>query len=425
MKNNRSKFTLLFSIALLLLSCGSSTNVASFVKNLKRIDGISHVQVFPNLNFTLPLALVQEPDNNNKWYIVEKNGRIFYFANKNNVKEKFLFVDISDSRVDASFEGGLLGMAFHPSYSENGFVYLSYTSSDNPDDDNATNFRSHISRYSVNKAGTKLNLDSEHVLLTINQPWENHNGGNILFGPDGYLYAGYGDGGSGGDPYENGQNINTLLATMLRIDVNVSEAEFKKGIYYKIPAENPFANSKSCETGKGCPEIFAWGLRNPWRWSFDRKTKFLWLGDVGQNAHEEIDIIKRGGNYGWRCREGKYPFKLDGCDSNNTFEEPVLDYEHMYKGNNTVGIRGASVTGGYVYRGTAIPKLQSHYVFADFVHGLLLAIDTNKNSGKPKLIADTNFAISSFAEDQNGELYFLSLYGPAGIFKIIDNQAGK
>jgi glucose/arabinose dehydrogenase len=421
MKNNRFNFTLLLSIALLLLSCGNSINVASYIKTLNKFNGVSYVQVFPKLNFTQPLALVQEPGNNDRWYVVEKDGRIFYFANKNNAHEKKLFIDISDSRVDARFEGGLLGMAFHPNYSENGFVFLSYTSGDNPGDDDATNFRSHISRFSVNKTGTKLNPDSEQILLTIDQPWDNHNGGNILFGPDSYLYAGYGDGGSWADPNDNGQNINTLLATMLRIDINVSEDEFKKGIYYKIPAKNPFSKSKGCATGNGCPEIFAWGLRNPWRWSFDRETKSLWLGDVGQNAHEEIDIIKRGGNYGWRCREGKHPYKLDGCNSGINFEEPVLDYGTMYAKNTTEGRKGASVTGGYVYRGSAIPKLQAHYVFADFVHGLLFAINTDKISPRPILISDTDFAIASFAEDQKGELYFLSLYGPAGIFKIVGN----
>jgi len=425
MKTNRPQLTLLFSIAILLLSCGNSTNVTSFVKNLNHIPGVNYVQVFPNLKFTLPLALAQEPGNNNRWYVVEKDGRIFYFANKDDVQDKFLFIDLSDSRVDASFEGGLLGIAFHPNFSKNGFVYLSYTSSDNPADDDATNFRSHISRFSVNKARTKLNLDSEHILLTINQPWENHNGGNILFGPDGFLYAGYGDGGSWADPNNNGQNTNTLLASMLRIDVNVSEAETKNGSRYKIPGENPFAGNKDCASGNGCPEIFAWGLRNPWRWSFDRKTKRLWLGDVGQGAHEEINIIKRGGNYGWRCREGKYSYKLGGCKSKNEFEEPVLDYEHMVTGDSSVGRSGASVTGGYVYRGTAIPKLQAHYVFADFVHGLLLALNTNKNSHKPILISDTGLAVSSFAEDQYGELYFLSLYGPAGIYKLIPSKTAN
>jgi len=425
MKNNRTKLTLLLSISLLLFSCGNSTNVVSFVKTLHQLNGVSYIQVFPELKFTQPLALVQEPGNNNRWYVVEKDGRIFYFENKNNTQVKSLFIDISKSRVDATFEGGLLGMAFHPKFSKNGFVFLSYTSSDNPGDDDATNFRSHISRFSVNKAGTKLDPDSEKILLTIDQPWDNHNGGNILFGPDGYLYAGYGDGGSWADPNENGQDINTLLASMLRIDVNVSEAEVKKGIYYKIPGENPFSKSKGCETGDGCPEIFAWGLRNPWRWSFDRKTKLLWLGDVGQNAHEEIDIIKRGGNYGWRCREGKHPYKEDGCPSKINFEEPILDYGTMYAKDSTEGRRGASVTGGYVYRGSAIPELRAHYVFADYVHGLLFAINTDKISHMPMLIADTDLAIASFAEDQNGEIYFLSLHSPAGIFKIVSSQEGS
>ncbi len=418
-KSNFTFVLLLTSITFLLLACNNSTNSTTFINNLEHLDNIGYIKVFPELEFNQPLALTQEPGNNDRWYVVEKDGRVFHFENNNNVKEKTLFIDISNSRVDASFEGGLLGLAFHPNFANNGFIYLSFTSSDNPSDDNAENFRSHISRFNVNKKGTQLNIASERIILTIKQPWDNHNGGNIMFGPDGYLYAGYGDGGSWADPHDNGQNTNTLLASLLRIDVNITQAEEKNGIRYKIPKDNPFSDSKDCTSGNGCPEIFAWGLRNPWRWSFDRKTDLLWLGDVGQNAHEEINIIKRGRNYGWRCREGKYPYKLDGCNSKDNFEEPILDYEHMYANNDTNGKRSASVTGGYVYRGTSIPKLEGHYVFSDFVHGLLFATNTKNITQKPILLSNTGLHISSFSEDQFGELYFLSLYGPAGIYKII------
>ncbi|MES9971493.1 MAG: PQQ-dependent sugar dehydrogenase, partial [Candidatus Thiodiazotropha sp.] len=243
---------------------------------------------YPSLPSLSPLVgLFQVPGDNSEWYAVQQTGQVVRFHNDPAVDSLQGFIDISD-RVDYGGEKGLLGMAFHPDYANNGFVYLSYTASP------ASGLESRISRFSLDGATQTLDPDSEQILLTVSQPYSNHNGGHIAFGPDGLLYIGLGDGGSGGDPQGHGQNVSTLLGSMLRIDVGTGIGS------YTIPSTNPFAS------GGGAAEIYAYGLRNPWRWSFDRQTGDLWLGDVGQNAYEEIDIIYSGGNYGWNLMEGSH-----------------------------------------------------------------------------------------------------------------------
>jgi glucose/arabinose dehydrogenase len=213
---------------------------------------------------------------------------------------------------------------------------------------------SKISRLPSLDDGLTLNAASHEVLITLGQPFSNHNGGHVVFGPDGYLYAGFGDGGSSGDPGERAQNTAILQGTVLRIDVD-------GGTPYGIPQDNPFALNPLCSNGEGlsaCPEIFAWGLRNPWRFSFDVGTGDLWLADVGQRDYEEVDIIEAGGNYGWRCREGAHDYDTTGLCPDGLID-PVLEYDHD---------EGESITGGFVYRGTAIPELLGRYVFADYVN---------------------------------------------------------
>ena len=280
-------------------------------------------------------------------------------------------------------------MAFHPDFARNGQVFLSYTGYGG-----ATNLRSRIARYTSPDGGRTLDPASEVILLTVDQPYNNHNGGNIVFGPDGDLYIGFGDGGSGGDPQGNGQNKNALLGKMLRIDVNTTQGAQR----YGIPADNPFAR------GGGRPEIYALGLRNPWRWSFDRATGELWAGDVGQTKLEEIDRIERGGNYGWNMKEGTQCYRpATGCSSAGLID-PVVEYGRT---------EGTSVTGGYVYRGSAIPSLVGAYIYGDYVSGRIWRITYDPVTGRPspQLLLDTSYNISSFGEGNDGELYVVSYGG--------------
>jgi glucose/arabinose dehydrogenase len=356
---------------------------------------------FPALSFERPLNMQQAPDNDQCWFVVEQPGRVFAFENKNSTSEKFPFIDITD-RVDDFFnEAGLLGLAFHPNYKNNGQVFLSYTG----DNGGLTSF---ISRFRSFDGGRTLDPDSEEVLLTLQQPFPNHNGGNMAFGPDGYLYIAFGDGGAGNDPNENGQNTMNLYSAMLRIDVDSATP-------YAIPGGNPFAGNALCAQGFGaadCPEIFAWGLRNPWRWSFDSETGDLWLGDVGQSALEEIDIIDVGGNYGWPFFEGtrcNTEAPVVDCDLFDMFLPPITEYPRTV---------GQAVTGGYVYRGSDIPDLTGVYVYADFSAGIVFQY-FDEGMGEPVTAQlDTELRISSFGQANDGELYVLDLPN-GGIHKII------
>lgn len=369
---------------------------------------------YPNLQFTYPVALAQAPNDDAYWFVVEKRGRVMAFPNHGDVQSAQLIsvIDLSGTRVDAlggdfSSEAGLLGIAFHPDYRDNGYVYLSFTAS------NASlGLHSVISRFTMNPQTLTLDPASESVVLTVRQPYGNHNGGNIAFDRDGYLLIGLGDGGDGGDPHNNGQNTGTLLGAMLRIDVNVSAQERLAGKTYRIPPDNPFAASASCAAG-ACPEIFAWGLRNPWRWSLDRQTGKLWAGDVGQGRYEEIDIVEAGKNYGWSCYEGNNRYSDGNAKSDaqcgNTYQPPVLDYDRS---------QGYSVTGGYVYHGAEIPALTGAYVFADFGSGRLWALFDPYGKAQNREQASTGLYISAFGESKQGELYLLS-YSDGRIKKIV------
>ena len=290
-------------------------------------------------------------------------------------------MDIRDRVSRRGSEEGLLGLALHPE--DEGHLYVYYSA--------ASPRRSVVSRLVYFRGNGEISADTELVILEVEQPYANHNGGQIAFGPDGYLYIGLGDGGAAGDPQGNGQDTSTLLGSILRIDVSNATPEQP----YAIPPDNPFAN------GGGRPEIWAYGLRNPWRFSFDRETGELWTGDVGQNEWEEIDIIERGGNYGWNTLEGNHCFNpRENCDREGKIP-PVLEY--------SLDGQPCSVIGGYVYRGEAIPWLQGAYIYGDFcsgkVHGLRYE---NGQVTEHKELADTNLRIMSFAEDNAGELYLLS-----------------
>lgn len=350
------------------------------------LHGVRLQRVFEELELSVPVFMLQAPDDNDHWYVVEKHGRILRVDS--NTKQAGLFIDLSD-RVDSGpNEAGLLGMAFHPEYATNGQVYLSYTTDD-------SSLTSIISRMKRSDDGSSLLADSEEILIKVKQPYSNHNGGHIAFGPDGYLYIGLGDGGSGGDPKGHGQNTQTLLGAMLRIDVN-------KGTPYAIPPDNPFASDAGTSEIKGRPEIYAWGLRNPWRWSFDKSTGDLWVADVGQNAWEEINLMTRPGNYGWNGKEGTHCYESSNC-KNPEFIDPVLEYDHD---------QGCSVTGGYVYRGSKIAALQGSYLYADFCSGTIWAAkQKDKGIYESSEIVSSGLNIASFGEGNDGEIYVVNLEG--------------
>ena len=350
---------------------------------------ITTTQVFASLPaFSSPVAMQQAPGDSTRWFVAEKSGLIRVFANNPSSSSASIFFDIS-AIVDPSGEGGLLGFAFHPDFPTTPEVFVSYT--------RGAPFRSHVSRFYSTDNGQTLSPLVEEILIINPQPASNHNGGDIHFGPDGLLYVGFGDGGGGGDPNENGQNTMTLHSAILRIDIDGAAP-------YEIPTGNPFGTNAPCVQGvgaAGCPEIFAWGFRNPWRFSFDSATGRLWAGDVGQNAWEEIDLVEAGDNYGWNDREGAHCFDpASGCA--DSFREPHAEYDHSL---------GSSVTGGFVYRGADVPDLVGWYVFGDFVSGRIFAFEQDAMAGViPDELLNTSLSIVSFAEDNGGELYILDYW---------------
>jgi len=341
---------------------------------------------FPNLTFSNPLDLQHAGDGSNRIFVVEQAGRIKVFPNNSSVTTTKTFLDITD-RVTSGGETGLLGLAFHPNYESNGYFYVNYTA--------PSPLRTVVSRFQVSPTNPdSADKNTEQILLTFNQPYSNHNGGCVAFGADGYLYIATGDGGSGGDPQNNAQNITNLLGKILRIDVDNPQPPLN----YGIPPTNPFVDSTNTSIRK---EIYAYGLRNPWRMSFDPVTGWLWAADVGQNTWEEIDIINNGGNYGWRCYEGNHPYNTSGC--NGTYIFPIWEYSHS---------EGISVTGGYVYRGQNVPELYGKYIYGDYgsrkVWSLLY---DGINPATNTQITTAAASITSFGVDQNNELYLVSFNG--------------
>lgn len=391
-------------LALLVAGCGSSGGDGPGVSPpppppppppvVEVVPTIALAQVFPSLTFSGLVSLQQAPGDATRWFAVEQAGTIRSFANDNDVAATLTFLDIT-GRVISGGERGLLGLAFHPDFPNTPEVFVSYTG--------APDLTSYVSRFSSVNGGQTLDPASEQVILSVPQDFANHNGGNIAFGPDGYLYIGFGDGGSGGDPLDRAQDTTNLLGTMVRIDVD-------GGSPYAIPSAdpgNPFAANAACPqgftvSGEACPEIFAWGLRNPWRFSFDRQGGALWAGDVGQNAWEEIDVIVAGGDYGWDDREGAHCFEPpSGCITDSI--DPVTEYDRSL---------GASVTGGFVYRGSAVPDLIGWYVFGDFISGRLFAVPQDSVTGtEPEVLLETGLAIAAFGESVDGELFVVNYGG--------------
>jgi glucose/arabinose dehydrogenase len=322
---------------------------------------------------TRPIKAQQNPQFPGQWFIAEQDGKIKLMTDRGQLTGVALDLTGVVTDPDDNVEGGLLGLAFHP---QDPFrVFTNYTY--------GTPLKSRIAEWHMNATGV-IEEGSEKVILEIDQPFSNHNGGEVAFGPDGYLYLGLGDGGSAGDPKGNAQNLQVLLGKILRIDVD-------HGKPYSIPLDNPFVHVPNAR-----PEIFAYGLRNPWRFSWDSVTKEMWAGDVGQDRYEEVDIIKSGGNYGWRTMEGASCYKPSTNCKQEGLEKPVFSYPRA---------DGVSITGGYVYRGQRVPQLAGTYVFADFQTGAIFGL---RNYGKDvKKLAITGRYIPSLAQDAKGELYAL------------------
>lgn len=397
---------LLLFLTLPMLACGGSGLAAPTITPLSPTETVSAPQTesqsetptspptlaptinasqFPDPNnfawvpvvdgLTRPVDLQSAFDGSGRLFIIEKYGVIRIFKDGQLMPQPFL--NIEDRVDDGSNEMGLLGLAFHPDYEQNGYFYVNYTG-------DGGNTR--ISRFQA--VGDSADPNSEQVLMVVDQPFPNHNGGAVVFGPDGYLYLGLGDGGAAGDPFKNGQNTGALLGKILRIDVN-------KGVPYTVPADNPFGN-----------EVWAYGLRNPWRMSFDRATGDLWIGDVGQNKYEEIDYLPAGSaggaNFGWSIMEASYGY--DGTSQPGMFL-PAAEYSHNF---------GCSVTGGYVYRGS-MPEWNGVYLYGDYCTGTVWGLILSNGQWQSRVMFETDLLITSFGVDEAGELYLVSDNGSAYI----------
>jgi glucose/arabinose dehydrogenase len=334
--------------------------------------------------------LAQAGDGSGRLFVLEQIGVIRVI--QDNQRQDQPFLDIRDRVGSQGNEQGLLGIAFHPDFQNNGFFYLNYT--DNSGDTVISRFTTPVD---ANGSRPLADPASEKVLLQVDQPFANHNGGQVIFGPDGYLWIGLGDGGSGGDPRNNGQNPDTLLGKLLRIDVN-------QGDPYSIPADNPFT------AGGGAVEVWALGLRNPWRFSFDSLTGDLYIGDVGQNQWEEVDYLPGGTvsspvNFGWNVREGVHPYRDNMGEEG--LVDPIFEYDHN---------SGCSITGGFVYRGKSLPDLNGVYLVGDYCSGLVWGLIPSGDGWTSDVLFRTGLSISSFGVDGDGEMYLMDLGG--GVYKL-------
>jgi uncharacterized repeat protein (TIGR03806 family) len=347
-------------------------------------------QIFPSLQFKRPVEVTYPADGTNRLFVVEQQGTIRVFENRNDVSRSELFLDIRDVVLRDGNEEGLLGLAFHPDYKQNGEFFV-YYSTKSP----AVPRKSVVSRFTVMADNpSRADRQSEQRLLEIPQPYSNHNGGSIRFGPDGYLYIGLGDGGLADDPHVNGQNLATLLGSILRIDIDRQD----EGLAYAIPEDNPFAGRADARG-----EIWAYGLRNVWRLAFDRQTGELYAGDVGQNRFEEVNLIQRGGNYGWNLREGFHSFEPNAPAKPPETIDPLAEYFHD---------QGVSVTGGIPYRGDRLKEYQGAYFYADYRSGNVWIVrQQDAVVGENRRVAATDLEIAAFGEDQQGEMILCAFDG--------------
>jgi glucose/arabinose dehydrogenase len=380
-------------------------------------------QVFPALQISRPVWMGEAPDGSGRLFVVGQAGKILIVQKDSDGGGAKEFFNIEDRHPYFDNEDGLMSIACHPGFKTNGLFYVYYNQK-NPADQHTQPqnypFRSVISEFKVSATNADMaDMSSERILLEVPQPFSNHKGGELCFGPDGYLYLGLGDGGNGGDPFGSGQSTSTLLAKMLRIDVNsratVGRGARQRQLQYGIPSDNPFVHEPDINSGAR-KEIFAYGLRNPWRYSFDRETGDLWVGDVGQDLWEEVDLVTNGGNYGWSVREGAHHFKPGPAGAQ--YIDPVMEYTHrpnlqpqgMFPDHSI----GLCVIGGYVYRGKKYPALDGVYVYGDYNLGTIWGFrydrDAHKVTAEATLLQQPK-NIFSFAEDADGELYVLTQDG--------------
>ena len=378
---NRYFFISLLVSTLVIFSCSDDSETPIIPGNGG--DSLVLTEAFPLLDFNRPVDLQHNGDNH--LFIVEQRGVILVFDNNPETEVADEFIDLTSIVDNSDNEEGLLGLAFHPNFVQNGYFFVNYTTSQST---------TRISRFEVSAQNPlQGNPSSELLILEFGQPFGNHNGGQLLFGADGYLYISVGDGGSGGDPQGHGQNRSTLLGSILRIDVD-NPAD---GNNYGIPSDNPFVDNQSGYR----EEIYAYGLRNPWRMSFDSGTGQLWVGDVGQNQFEEIDLVELGKNYGWKVMEANNCFQSNDCDQSD-LAAPYFGYSH----DNGDG----SITGGFVYRGN-ITDLVGKYVYADYTSGRIWALETGAQNPENTLLFDTEQRITAFGVDSQQELYVLGISG--------------
>lgn len=368
-------------VALLALSggCGGSGGVVQGTAPLT-LETVA-------TGFTSPLDLQQPNDSSGRLFVVQQGGTIRIIQNGQTLPQPFLDIN---AKIATGGEMGLLGLAFHPAFQINRRFFINYVRN------SAGQIQSVIAEYLASAVNANLaDPASERILLTVNQTgnFSNHKAGQLAFGPDGMLYFGLGDGGGGGDPFGNGQNTSTLLGKVMRIDVN----SLSPGLQYGVPPDNPFV------AGGGLPEIWALGFRNPWRFSFDRATGRLFMADVGQDSFEEIDLVQKGGNYGWNIMEGTHCFSPpSGCNQTG-LTPPIVEYSHA---------EGSAVIGGFVYRGQDLPTLRGAYIFGDFGSGTIWGLTENPaNTWTRSVLLRTGMNISSFGQDQNGELYVVDFSG--------------
>ena len=402
------------ALPLILMIC-----LLAIIVNAQPLPQIVLKPVLTRLNVDRPMWMSEAPDGSGRFFVVYQGGKILIVKKGSDGGDAKEFFNIEDRHPYFENEDGLMSIAFHPGFKTNGLFYV-YYNQQNPADQHSQplNFpyRSVISEFKISAADPdKADMGSERIVLEVPQPFWNHKGGELAFGPDGYLYLGLGDGGAGGDPFGSGQSTETLLAKMLRIDVN-SRATVRDGnrsheLQYGIPNDNPFVNEKNARH-----EIFAYGLRNPWRYSFDRQTGDLWVGDVGQDLWEEVDLVTKGGNYGWSVREGAHHYKPGPVGAQ--YIEPVMEYAHR-QNNQSEGMfpdhpTGLCVIGGYVYRGEKYPALQGVYLYCDYspgnIYGLRYDRDAHKVTAHGTLLKQPK-SITSFAEDADGEIYALTQDG--------------
>jgi glucose/arabinose dehydrogenase len=354
---------------------------------------------FPNLRITLPVVLNHAGDGSRRIFVGSQLGDIHVFPKDRDVEETQVFLDLRSKVVynEIENEEGLLGLAFHPKYKENGQFFVYYTTTDAPHTSVISRFR--VSATDPNRADPK----SEEEILRIAQPYWNHNGGTLEFGPDGYLYIGLGDGGGTRDPHGHGQNLATLHGSILRIDIDRKSGDQN----YAVPKDNPFVDRPGAR-----PEIWAYGLRNVWRMAFDRQTNLLWAADNGEDLWEEIDIITRGGNYGWNLREGRHKFGLQGSEARPDLIEPIWEYRHRAGTSN-------SIIGGCVYRGPRVKELQGAYLYGDYITGELWALRYDPRQGQVtenRSIQSSGLPVITFGQDEDGEVYVTTNLGGGIIY---------